>query len=131
MPERSVNHDSAVGRQSLKLLVSTAYLLPLVRVELIPIFHALESALALLGWQAIEFAQPFLEFCLTLRGQALEVGIIFQGFFLLVRREVFVGPEPIAQSAWTFRVILLLLSTRGIASVCRTLTGNGNGQQAR
>ena len=91
-----VDHQLAAFRKGLQFLIGLPQLLALRGCEAFEELPAPQGAFALLGRQIVEPAQIVLEFGLALGRQLLEARIIFQGLFLLVGREIAVGPDPSA-----------------------------------
>ncbi len=66
------------------------------RGQVFPGFHALQDAVLLLRRQAAETPQAFPQNLLPQRRKAAEQGIVFEGFLLLVGRQVFVAAQPLS-----------------------------------
>src|ERR1700682_1170304 len=78
--------------------------------------------LALFRSHAVELAQPFSQCCLTLRRELLKCRIVFQGFFLLGRRNVLLFLQPFTGFAF-LGVISLLGLVVGVGLSVGTRSG--------
>src|SRR6266478_8817857 len=112
MAQRRADHDLAIVRQGLELLIGLPQLLTLDRGQAFHELHALNGSVALLRWQSVELPQLFLELLLTFRRKLLEIGIGLQCFLLLLGRLVLVLLQP--YSGLAVGMILPLIALIGV-----------------
>ena len=130
IPNCGSYHSLAIGGQLLHLSEDLTCLLLLFGSEVLPGLHTIQHAQLLLRWKVREVSQLPQAALLLFWRQLPKHRIFLQFAFLLIWRQIFVAPQPVARVALRLRsrAYLLLGSRRRARHV---LLGHGSGARRR